>query len=558
MISAADLAKKKFEGIAVPGYSGLLGTVPPDVSIVIWGPKGSLKSTMAIDMANQLAVSLGSGIYCSSEEGSGPSLQNKITRLGATNPNLQISDYDNLDKLKSEIELIGAKFVIIDSISMGYIKPNQFRRFMEFCKQNNVILIYILHATKEGNYKGPTEYVHWPDVEIKAVDGVAETEKNRFKETPQSMRIASTKPSRKNPVNNPKIPSVGKDEFGSYRDISDLKDKALRWTKNNLSGTEIINKEKGIPIKLSWQNLKKAAGSYYTINKLLSLKKLPNLLKEAHFIKVEPDNKKRKGIKAWYKFESPIYINGIKHTAYLAVKENQQGKFYYDHSLIKIEKPGGISGSPSKKDIRQPSPGSSSNIQNSSKNSKKGHANTERDNPKNGRRRGRNKAGHVPQRENPVRSFSDPLVYLGKALKVIIDAPEGQRVLKWNKEEGKLPMFASLKKGRLYILPAEYVKRVSGKVHSASASDSYQEWNGYDANKWDYQIEWPRKGTKTIDIGTAAKIYYESDKIMKSGDRKGKSHYYVHEFDKRKRPASVLGHVLVISNIKIDERGILN
>jgi len=560
MISAADLAKKKFEGIAVPGYSGLLGTVPPDVSIVIWGPKGSLKSTMAIDMANRLAASLGSGIYCSSEEGSGPSLQNKINRLGATNPNLQISDYDNLEKLKSEIELIGAKFVIIDSISMSYIKPDEFRRFMEFCKRRGCMLIYILHATKEGNYKGPTEYVHWPDVEIKAVDGLAQTEKNRFKETPQTMSIAATKSSRKNPdVNdNSKIPAVDNDEFGSYKNISDLKNKALRWTKNNLSGTEIVNQEKRIPIKLSWQNLKKAAGSYYTINKLLSLKELPNLLKTAHFIKVEPDNKKRKGIKAWYKFESPIYINGVKHTAYLAVKENQQGKFYYDHSLIEIEKPGGISGSPSKKDIHQPSPGSTSNIQNSSKNSTKGHANTERDNPKNGRRRGRKQAGHVPKRENPVRSFSDPLVYLGKVLKVVIDSPDGQRVMKWNRTDGKFPMFASLKKNRLYILPKAYVKRVSHKVESAKAESVYQEWNGYDADGWDYQIQWPNKGAKAIPIGTAAKIYYESDKIMKPGDKKGKTHYYVHDFDKNKRPATVFGHVLVISNVEIDERGILN
>ena len=165
---------------------------------------------------------------------------------------------------------------------------------------------------------------------------------------------------------------------------------------------------------------------------------------------------------------------------------------------------------------------------------------------------------NLKQRKNPVTSFSDPLVYLGKAMRVIIDSPEGERVLKWNKEEGKFPMFASLNKHRLYILPAEYVRPITRKVHSKKAAEVYQEWNGYDADGHDYQIDWPETKTKAISIGTAEKIYYESDKVMKAGDRKGKPHYYVHDFDKGRRPAAVLGHVLVISNVEIDARGILN
>ena len=62
-------------------------------------------------------------------------------------------------------------------------------------------MIYILHVTKEGNYKGPSEYVHWPDVEIKAVDGLAQIEKKRFKETPQTMNIVSSRTDLENPDN---------------------------------------------------------------------------------------------------------------------------------------------------------------------------------------------------------------------------------------------------------------------------------------------------------------------------------------------------------------------
>jgi len=43
--------------------------------------------------------------------------------------------------------------------------------------------------------------VHWPDVEIKAVDGLAQIEKKRFKETPQTMNIVSSRTDLENPDN---------------------------------------------------------------------------------------------------------------------------------------------------------------------------------------------------------------------------------------------------------------------------------------------------------------------------------------------------------------------
>ena len=559
MISAQDLAKKKFTGIRMPGnYGTLIGTVPPSVSMVIWGPKGSLKSTMAIDMAYQLAKVLGKGIYCSSEEGSGPALQNKIKRLGAQHPNLLISDYDNLEKLKTEIEVTHAKFVILDSISMGYIKPDEFRRFMEFCKREKCMLIYILHATKDGNYKGPSEYVHWPDVEIKAVDGVAQTEKNRFKETPQTMNIVSSRTSRENQ----EIPAVSNNEFGSYTNISDLKKKALAWAKKNLVGKDVLNDEQKIHIHLNWQGLKKAAGSYYTINKLLSIRKLPVLLKKAHLVSIDPDRKKRSEIKAIYKFETPVSIKGAQYTAHLVVRETKQGRFYYDHNLIEIRKPDGISGdfSQKRKNTHQPSPGSPNKIGTSSKNNNiqdNDQTNNRRGKKDMGRPSGKSKGGNSPTRKNPVFSFSDPLIYLGKVMKLEIDTPEGTRILKRGKDDKPLEMFESLKKKRLYIIGQEYIKPVKDKVHSSKADHKFYEWNGYNDNM-DFAIEWPEKGAKAISIGTADVIYYQSDKIMKPGDHKGKEHYYYHNFDKGKRPVSVLGHVLIISDIKVNERGILN
>ena len=61
-----------------------------------------------------------------------------------------------------------------------------------------------------------------------------------------------------------------------------------------------------------------------------------------------------------------------------------------------------------------------------------------------------------------------------------------------------------------------------------------------------------------VTAGKAHRILYESDKVMQPGDQKGKTNYYKHDFDKNKRPVSVIDDVMIVDKIKIDGRGILN
>lgn len=205
MISTADLANQKFDGITLPEpYGSLLGKIPMNTTGVIWGPKGSGKSTMAVAFAYVLANELGKGIYCSSEEGPGPSMQNKIKRLEAEHEELMVTDFDGLGDLKAAIQYSGSKFCVLDSASMGYVKLAEFEEFHDWCKKQGVILFYILHANKEGRYKGNTMFVHMPDIEIKVSEGIAETEKNRFAETPRSMEVQfNASDTRENPVETP-------------------------------------------------------------------------------------------------------------------------------------------------------------------------------------------------------------------------------------------------------------------------------------------------------------------------------------------------------------------
>lgn len=200
MISSVELANKEFTGISLPEpYASVLGKLPENFSMAIWGPAGSGKSTVAVDLAWILANTLGKGIYCSSEEGAGPSMQNKIKRLKAEHPDLYVMDFDGIEDLKSAIKYSGAKFCIFDSASMSHIKVSDMDNIHDFCKKSNVAFLYILHATKTGDFKGNTYLIHMPDTVLQVQDGIAKTTKNRFADTPQEFDVRFEATERQNP-----------------------------------------------------------------------------------------------------------------------------------------------------------------------------------------------------------------------------------------------------------------------------------------------------------------------------------------------------------------------
>lgn len=244
MISAAELAKKEFIGIDLPEpYLTVLGKLPKNFSMAIWGPAGSGKSTVAVDFAKVLVESLGKGIYCSSEEGAGPSMQNKIKRLKADHKDLFVMDFDGMEDLKSAIKYSGAKFCIFDSASMSHIKVADMESIHDFCKDNGIAFLYILHATKAGDFKGNTYLIHMPDTVLKVQDGIAKTEKNRFAETPQEFDVRFEAEDRENPMNRDSDESWyieyldSKNKFRpSIKTFSgnDSYEKAVEWGKKNL------------------------------------------------------------------------------------------------------------------------------------------------------------------------------------------------------------------------------------------------------------------------------------------------------------------------------------
>ncbi|WP_409029443.1 helicase-related protein [Gracilimonas sediminicola] len=156
-------------------------------------------------------------------------------------------------------------------------------------------------------------------------------------------------------------------------------------------------------------------------------------------------------------------------------------------------------------------------------------------------------------RQNPNKSAK--FVFLGLVQKMHIDqgSSEGNLV----QLEGPHALLTNKSKDKIFVVPFSQMKDLNEKVHDKQADEIFEEWHNYDADDKNYTIQWPVE-QKNMPVGWAHDIYYVSDKILRDYDRKGKMNVYHHEFDEMRRPAFLKGKILIVSNLDIDERGILN
>lgn len=163
---------------------------------------------------------------------------------------------------------------------------------------------------------------------------------------------------------------------------------------------------------------------------------------------------------------------------------------------------------------------------------------------------GKTKINIGEQRPNPK---SAKFVFLGVVDKLLID--QGRKKLV--ELQGPHGMLTNKSKSKIFIVPFALISQFNGNVKDKKAEEIFKEWNNYDVDGKDMQISWPDQ-QEALPVGTAHSIFYISDKVLREGDKKGKMNVYHHEFDPGKRPASKKGNILVVGNLEIDERGILN
>ncbi|MCH8494022.1 MAG: DNA repair protein RadA [Balneolales bacterium] len=189
VVRASDLVKTNFPGFYIPGFEKIIGRAQSNTSVFIWGVKFSGKSTVSIMLAKGLSERRGTVLYCSSEEGAGATMKDKIERMRAGVKDLLVGDYLGLHHLKQDVIKHKAKVLVLDSAHMAHLREKEQIDLYEWCKQEDIFFIVVNHATKDGKFKGSSMLAHMVDVELRVADGVVYVEKNRLPHDAQEMPI---------------------------------------------------------------------------------------------------------------------------------------------------------------------------------------------------------------------------------------------------------------------------------------------------------------------------------------------------------------------------------
>jgi len=157
-------------------------------------------------------------------------------------------------------------------------------------------------------------------------------------------------------------------------------------------------------------------------------------------------------------------------------------------------------------------------------------------------------------RTNPA-TVDAPLAFLGYVDGLKIVAPDGRTASLDITQKSGHYLFAESTLDRLVIVPQHRVKPCA-PIGDADAVDAFETWHHFEADGRAFEISWPSGRAKRI--GTAKTIWYSSTKMIEPSDDGIKANRYYHHFDKDKRPVHMLGDVILVENLAINGRGILN
>jgi len=188
IISSLQLASYNYDSLAFKGkWLEFFGEPSINFHCVVHGKPGEGKSTMAIQFAKYLAENFGRVVYISGEEGFSKTIKDKFINNNALMENLKVANLKKYDEIVKEIATDSFHFIFIDSLNNMRIDAEKLKLLRERYKDS--ALITICQSTKAGQMRGSNEVIHDADIEVIVVNGLATTNKNRFKEKYKELKV---------------------------------------------------------------------------------------------------------------------------------------------------------------------------------------------------------------------------------------------------------------------------------------------------------------------------------------------------------------------------------
>lgn len=173
---AASLAALAGDPVPVRAYPAL--RIGHGAMVVLWGPPGGGKSTMA---ARWLDAVAGPVLYVSHEEGLGPTLATRLKRLNIGRRDFKLLGRANVDQVVAEIRQHRPVAVVIDSVQAGTWEASDLRHLLALHPRLGAV-IAVCQVNAKGQPEGKRGLIHEADLSIR-VEGMAATAtKNRYQE----------------------------------------------------------------------------------------------------------------------------------------------------------------------------------------------------------------------------------------------------------------------------------------------------------------------------------------------------------------------------------------
>lgn len=170
-IDAETLQNTQIETLGFEGiWKDFLGDVAKPFSMVIFGLPKTGKTYLSLMFADYLSRNFGKVLYVSAEEFGSPTLVRKVQDLDlhkdivfrASCPD-DVSQYD---------------FVFVDSVNRANIEVEKAEKMKN--QNSNTSFIWLLQATKEGNFRGSQEWTHNADIIVKVDENNTATAQGRY------------------------------------------------------------------------------------------------------------------------------------------------------------------------------------------------------------------------------------------------------------------------------------------------------------------------------------------------------------------------------------------
>ena len=150
------------------------GGVVPGSLVLIGGDPGIGKSTLLLQVSQQLAATGGTVLYVSGEE-SAEQIKLRAERLGTVNETFYLYAETDMHEISRAIEKLEPDYVIIDSIqtmtqpdvtsvagSVSQVRETT-AELLKLANTNGIAIFIVGHVTKEGSIAGPRMLEHMVD-----------------------------------------------------------------------------------------------------------------------------------------------------------------------------------------------------------------------------------------------------------------------------------------------------------------------------------------------------------------------------------------------------------